>query len=56
MSKKQTNLDKREIRLPDGRRLIYYSFPDAPKRPGPSLSPGEESPATPVDPRGPEGG
>jgi len=30
MSKKESDLDKREIRLPDGRRLIYYSFPDPP--------------------------
>jgi len=30
MSKRDGELDKREIRLPDGRRLIFYSFPDPP--------------------------
>jgi hypothetical protein len=51
VSKKQGELEKREIRLPDGRRLIYYSFPGAPRQPEPP--PG---PAIPVDPRRPEGG
>jgi hypothetical protein len=27
MSERPPRLDKREIRLPDGRRLIYYAFP-----------------------------
>ena len=48
MSKRDGDLDKREIRLPDGRRLIYYSFPDPPGRPPPPPGPGV--PATPVNP------
>ncbi len=48
MSKRDGDLDKREIRLPDGRRLIYYSFPDPPRRPPPPPGPGV--PATPVNP------
>lgn len=28
MSDSQPDLDKRVIRLPDGRRLIYYRFPE----------------------------
>jgi len=49
MSKKESDLDKREIRLPDGRRLIYYSFTDPPRRPEPP-PPGPKIPATPVSP------
>jgi len=52
MSKRDGDLDKREIRLPDGRRLIYYSFPDPPRRP--PLPPGPGVPATPVNPSGQE--
>jgi len=48
MSKRDGELDKREIRLPDGRRLIFYSFPDPPRRPEPP------PPATPVNPSGQE--
>lgn len=33
-------LDKRTIRLPDGRELTYYRFPEAPPRPaGPAPRP-----------------
>jgi hypothetical protein len=53
MSNRQGDLDKREIRLPDGRRLIYYNFVDAPRRPD-STRP--IPPATPVKPRRPEEG
>lgn len=56
MSKRQGDLDKREIKLPDGRRLIYYSFPDAPGQPEPTPPPGAERPSTPVNPRRPEEG
>jgi hypothetical protein len=28
MTDRQPDLDKRVIRLPDGRRLIYYRFPE----------------------------
>jgi len=52
MSKRDGDLDKREIRLPDGRRLIYYSFPDPPRRPEPPPEPG--IPATPLNPSPPE--
>jgi len=52
MSGGQRDLDKREIRLPDGRRLIYYSFPDPPRRPE---SPGA-IPPTPVNPQRPREG
>ena len=45
MSKRDGELDKREIRLPDGRRLIFYSFPESPRRPEPP------PPATPVNPQ-----
>ena len=48
MSKRDGELDKREIRLPDGRRLIFYSFPESPRRPEP---PGQGSPPTPVNPQ-----
>jgi hypothetical protein len=53
MSEKQGDIDKREIRLPDGRRLIFYSFPDPPRRPEPP-PPGPGAPATPVNPSGQE--
>ena len=56
MSNRQGDLDKREIRLPDGRRLIYYSFPDAPRQPESTRPPGTELPGTPVNPRRPEEG
>jgi hypothetical protein len=55
VSEKRGDLDRREIRLPDGRRLIYYSFPGAPSEPEPPLPRGPENPSAPVDPRGPEG-
>jgi hypothetical protein len=48
MSKRDGDIDKREIRLPDGRRLIFYSFPDSPRRPEPPPA------ATPVNPSGQE--
>jgi hypothetical protein len=54
-SERRPDLDKRVIRLPDGRRLVYYRFPDErrdeetpPARPGeapaspPPAPPGEE--------------
>jgi hypothetical protein len=56
VSKEQGDLERREIRLPDGRRLIYYSFPIVPRQPESQLPPGPDGPATPVDPRQPEGG
>ena len=45
---KRDDLAKHEIRLPDGRKLIYYSFPDPPRRPEPP------PPATPVNTPGQE--
>jgi hypothetical protein len=46
MSERPPDLDKRVIRLPDGRRLIYYRFPEEagreeapPARPGPEEAP-----------------
>jgi hypothetical protein len=54
VSKTQTDLDKREIRLPDGRRLIYYSFPERPRQPEPQ--PGPETPTTSVDATRRQGG
>jgi hypothetical protein len=56
MSKRQGDFDKREIRLPDGRRLIYYGFPDAPRQPQSALPFGPETPPTRVGPRRPEEG
>jgi hypothetical protein len=53
MSKRDGDLDKREIRLPDGRRLIYYSFPDPPRRPEPP-PPEPGIPATSLNPSPPE--
>jgi hypothetical protein len=50
MSKRQSDLDRREIRLPDGRRLFYYSFPDAPREP--KLP--QPAPAPRVNPSRPE--
>lgn len=34
-------MEKRVIRLPDGRRLVFYEFPDVPTQPpdGPSARP-----------------
>ncbi len=38
------DLDKEVIRLPDGRELTYYRFPEAPapRTPRPRPAPGEE--------------
>jgi hypothetical protein len=46
----EPGLEKEEIRLPDGRRLIFYTFPDAKRRPDPP-SPAADPPA----PRGRKG-
>jgi hypothetical protein len=39
MSEKATTPEKETIRLPDGRRLIYYRFPDVPAPPAPASPP-----------------
>lgn len=35
----EPGFEKQVVRLPDGRRLIYYRFPSEPPRPGPAPSP-----------------
>ena len=47
MSEPRPDLDKRVIRLPDGRRLWFYRFPD---RAGPEVAPAGPEPAPPAVP------
>jgi hypothetical protein len=36
MGEKVPVLEKREIRLPDGRRLVFYEFPEPARREAPA--------------------
>ena len=49
MSEREPRLDKEVVRLPDGRRLIYYAFPEQP--PDGASSPPEPEPPPPTEER-----
>jgi len=49
MTERQADLDKRVIRLPDGRRLIYYRFPEP-------AEPEDQAPVGPAPEEPPPGG
>ena len=58
MNERDPDLEREEIRLPDGRRLVYYRFPDEedPVAPGPGGGQAGDAPLTPTlspAPRGP---
>jgi len=48
MSDRQPDLDRRVIRLPDGRRLVYYRFPEPAET-------GDQAPAGPAPEEPPPG-
>jgi hypothetical protein len=54
MTDRDPDLDRQEIRLPDGRRLVYYRFPDEgdaggePPTPGAGGEPHGDRPPTPT--------
>lgn len=56
MSEPRPDLDRRVIRLPDGRRLVYYRFPDEPAGEASPERPGDAPPAAapPPTPTGEE--
>ncbi|HEU4385418.1 MAG TPA: hypothetical protein VFR85_18170 [Anaeromyxobacteraceae bacterium] len=56
MSERRPDLDKRVIRLPDGRRLVFYRFPEAraeeaPQAPRPERTPASGDPGPPGEER-----
>jgi hypothetical protein len=46
MGEREPTMEKREVRLPDGRRLVFYRFPEPPP------APGQERPRDPAPPAG----
>ena len=50
MTERRPDLDKRVIRLPDGRRLVFYRFPEEARPEGPPAGPGTEEAPPAADP------
>jgi len=46
MADQPQNFSKQTIKLPDGRELIYYRFPEQQSRPPPKLPPTPSRPPT----------